>query len=396
MNSFQLEKYDSSQDGNRVDFSIRFGDETHQIFFASKDTKIEFNLDALLAFSLPICMTKKADWLPQGQITKEIVDNLPGIMDFFQTWKPKTYRPKLPNITPIARTKKPHDRVGLFFTGGVDSYFTLFKNFDQITDLIYIHGLEMSLEKIALRNEISQMLNRVGRETGKNVIEIETNLRKFTSKYASRPVTHGFELVGAAYLLQDSLRQAWLSGGVSHEQMIMSSMHPDLIALMSSPVMKISVDGHALSRLEKIAILARQTHHLSRQPNDFIDIKPAHSQLVMETLRVCNENRGDKYNCGTCLKCLLTMIDLRLVNALEQFTSIKEPLDLRRVKQIDIHHPANFAFINNSVRELEQTKRDPELYDALLKAINQDSFSKRTRRWISKTKRKIIGQKSWY
>ncbi len=392
----QLEGVEFSDDNQRIDLTIRLEEETHNIFFATKNAPLHFDLDALLGFTFPICMIKGADWLPAGQLNQAIWDNLPRIMDFFQAWKPRIYRPKLPNVTPVVRPENPQKNVGLFFTGGVDSFFTLFKYMEQVTDLVYIHGLEMSLEKYALRREISQMLERVGRELGKNIIEVETNLRKFTSTYASRPATHGFELAGIAYLLQEHFNQVWIANGVTYDQMRPSSLHPEVTPLLQSPVMKILFDGHDLTRLEKTAILARRAENLSKKPDDYIHVTKEQSQLAMETLRICNENRGGAYNCGTCPKCLRTMLDLRLVNALDFCTTFKEPLDLKRVRRMDLSNTSNASFIKQSLHELERSHRDPELQAALRAALEHGTLLKKTKRWISRLKWQLIHRKKWY
>lgn len=396
MNTFQLDSITHSHDGHRIDLEVRLGEEHHQIFFSSQNAVLHYDLDSLLAFSLPVCMVKRADWLPEGELNKQIWENLPGIMDFIQAWKPRLYRPKLPNITPVDRSANHSSGVGLFFTGGVDSFFTLYKYFDQITHLVYIHGLEMSLDKRHMRQEISQMLHRVGQESGKNIIEIETNLRKFTFNYASRQVTHGFELAGIAYLLQNYFREVWIANGVTYDQMRPSSLHPDSTPLLQSHVMGILFDGQDLTRLEKTAILARGTEYLSEKPKDFVEVTQEQSKLAMETLRICNENRGDAYNCGTCPKCLRTMIDLRMVNALDLCPTFAKPFDLKRVRRMDLSNSSNASFIRQSFHELERTNRDPELKAALHEALDHDKFLKKVRRWIARLKWRRYARKNWY
>jgi hypothetical protein len=86
MKTFQLDEVRMSEDSHRIDLSIRLGDLQHQLFFSSKDASLNYDLDALLAFTLPICMVEKADWTPEGPINRVIYQHLPQIMDFFQAW----------------------------------------------------------------------------------------------------------------------------------------------------------------------------------------------------------------------------------------------------------------------------------------------------------------------
>jgi hypothetical protein len=254
----------------------------------------------------------------------------------------------------------------------------------------------MSLDKRTMRQKISQMLQRVGKEMGKGIIEIETNLRKFTFNYASRNVTHGFELAGIAYLLQDHFSEVWIANGVTYDQMRPSSLHPGITPLLQSHVMKIMFDGHDLTRLEKTAILARGTEYLSEIPKDFVEITQEQSKLAMETLRICNENRGDAYNCGTCQKCLRTMIDLRLVNALELCPTFAKPLDLKRIRRMDLSNSSNASFIKQSLYELERTNRDPDLKAVLHEALDNNKPLKKLKRWFARLKWRRYARKNWY
>ena len=68
-------------------------------------------------------------------------------------------------------------RVATFFTGGVDSFYTLFKNKSEITDVIFVYGLDIKLEDKVVRKEISLRLKKICAELKLNLIELETNLR---------------------------------------------------------------------------------------------------------------------------------------------------------------------------------------------------------------------------
>ena len=50
-----------------------------------------------------------------------------------------------------SRNGSPASGVGCFFSGGLDSLHTLFKNLDKITHLIFVHGIDIPLNNSALR-----------------------------------------------------------------------------------------------------------------------------------------------------------------------------------------------------------------------------------------------------
>jgi hypothetical protein len=50
-----------------------------------------------------------------------------------------------------SRNGSPAPGVACFFSGGLDSFHTLFKNLDKITHLIFVHGIDIPLNNSALR-----------------------------------------------------------------------------------------------------------------------------------------------------------------------------------------------------------------------------------------------------
>jgi hypothetical protein len=49
------------------------------------------------------------------------------------------------------------DRLGTFFSGGVDSFYTLLRFGDEITDLILVHGFDIALRNAPLRRAASEI-----------------------------------------------------------------------------------------------------------------------------------------------------------------------------------------------------------------------------------------------
>ena len=57
----------------------------------------------------------------------------------------------------------------------------------------------------------------------------------------------------------------------------------------------------------------------------------ARSPLAMATLRVC-PGYGSGYNCGTCLKCLRTALDLQTIGALESCATLPRTIDAEALR----------------------------------------------------------------
>src|SRR5574337_867736 len=45
-------------------------------------------------------------------------------------------------------------KVAVFFSGGLDSFYTLLKRRNEIDSLVFIHGFDIPLENVALREQV--------------------------------------------------------------------------------------------------------------------------------------------------------------------------------------------------------------------------------------------------
>ena len=71
------------------------------------------------------------------------------------------------------------DKTFSCFTGGVDSFDTLVRNEASIDALVYDHGFDIVLVRTDLREVTSEHLHDVSSITGKVLIEVSTNVRRF-------------------------------------------------------------------------------------------------------------------------------------------------------------------------------------------------------------------------
>ena len=108
-------------------------------------------------------------------------------------------------------------------------------------------------------------------------------------------------------------------------------------------MLEIVHDGCEADRPQKMAVVAR-------------------SSTALEHLRVCNKQSAG-YNCGHCEKCLRTMVNLRLVDALGRCPTLPGVLDLRRVARQKLPHDVR-AFTQANLK-LARDRRDWSLALAL-------------------------------
>jgi hypothetical protein len=280
------------------------------------------------------------------------------VQDFFLNWKPHYCRTQVINVTPNPRPLLPNGRVGLFFSAGVDAFFTLMKHQDEITDLIFIRGFDIPLTEVALLDRVSEAIHRAAAGFNKHVIEIETNAASFSTYFLPGHQVYGSLLTSAGHLLYPQFSRIYISAAHTPETLAPNGSHPDLDPFWSSTGLTFIHDGLETRRIDKVASVVQ-------------------SDIVLENLRVCLENRGSQYNCGRCQKCLRTMVALRMAGALERCKTFDRPLDLKRVARLRPQRQSRRVYFEEILQELEHTKADPDLEQAVRSALQEPGLIKR-------------------
>ncbi|MHB1456442.1 MAG: hypothetical protein ACYC0V_05945 [Armatimonadota bacterium] len=203
-------------------------------------------------------------------------------------------------------------KTGAFFSGGVDSFFTLLHHDEpsnpgvdlRVDDLLFVSGFDIplsnqtALEKIIIRNQM------VADELGKKLINVRTNIRNTRFGETDwRLLSHGAALASVALLLEDRYSSVLLGSTYTYDLLKPLGSHPAIDHLFSTRQCKIIHDGAGFSRIEKI---------------DFI----SQSKLAQQTLHVCWVSRTDE-NCGICCNCCRTMAVLDIYGVLDKFVTFK-------------------------------------------------------------------------
>jgi hypothetical protein len=129
--------------------------------------------------------------------------------------------------------------------------------------------------------------------------------------------------------------------------------------------------GLDVSRLEKVTFISNH-------------------EIVLQNLRVCHKRPEGAYNCGKCEKCLRTMINLEVNNALDLCNTFERDLDINAVKKIALKHSSKYPFYKQSLNALEKSNGNEELAAALRKMLNRPIWLNKTRRRLGKITRRIF------
>jgi hypothetical protein len=233
--------------------------------------------------------------------------------------------------------------VGLFFSGGVDSFYSALTHRDELTHLVFVHGFDIRLVERQKRRLVADSLRSAADGLGLQLIEVETTIHDSSDRHVSWEWDYfGSAMVSVGLLLAPVLRKIYIASSYAPDYPVFGGSSPLVDPLWSSEQVEIVHDTE-VRRVEKLGVVAA-------------------SPVAPRWVRPC---MGDSraYNCGRCRKCLGVMVALRLAGVPEDSTAFPK-LDLSVLARM----PLIGGYVNRNMlvylQKAEQ-KGDEELAAAL-------------------------------
>lgn len=369
-NKLEIRVTNIADQGHLIQSEYQTGSENHQVYFRCDNTVLTTNNEAFIALGFPYGLKNGGTIRAEGDISQQFLSSAPTMLDIYTVWFPTLKRFDIQGVKPVTKIKEQGQGVGVFFTGGMDSFYTLLKYRNEITHLVYVHGFDIKLDQTWHRQQTSEMLHRVASGFNVRLIEIETNLRSFTDQYLHWTLAHGSAFACIGHLLAPGLRRLYISASNTYDMLHPWGTHPMLDPLWSSELIEFFHAGCEATRIDKAK-------------------KIAESEVALHNLRVCWKNQEGSYNCGRCEKCLRTMINLHIAGALDRCTTFNEPLDIDRVARMNVTEDFIRPMVIQNIKALENREGDEELRNALVKVLNRPQ-------WKMKLKNKLKGYRYIY
>lgn len=349
------------------------------VFFKTGDAILTPSSEAWFFLSLLPSMKLGVDFCLDAPISPRLLGAADRLSDIYCSWYADFHRAGLLDAAPATIFPAPGQGVGVFFTGGMDSFYTLLKHRDEITHVIFVHGIDVGLRDTRLRQQVSEMLSHVGQKFGMGVIEIESNIRGFLEHYdIDWAVGHGDAFACTGHLLAPYFKRIYIPSSFTYANLFPWGTHPLTDPLRSSEALEFVHDGNEAGRPQKAALLAK-------------------SDIALRFLRVCFHNVDSAYNCGQCEKCIRTMINLQAAGALGRCTTFPDKLDLKQIRRLSITGDAGRAFLKENLHALENRPEEKELYEILLRLYRRPiwltrlhaQFWRRIRVWKRSVRRRL-------
>lgn len=323
------------QHSNRVEYQLEIAGKTYNPYFDSPRAELIGSVEAAVCMSALGAMKHGLDIRITDPVSKTFLTNQQRLMGIFTSWFPEFQLPHLQAEHVYQAESKNSGRVGSFFTGGADSFYTFIKHRADITDLIYVHGYDVQLEDLEKRQDISAMGAAIERDTGVRFIEIETNAVRLFKDHGKWGLHgHGYGLGTIVRLLDDYLERMYIPSSFAEAELMPWASHPDTDVLFADEAIEVIHDGCEAGRTEKIKLIAN-------------------SAMALQHLRVCWKKTEGTYNCGVCEKCLRTMTTLYGLGKLSAATTFPNVLSARAINGLLIDSDSARTFALENVRFLD-------------------------------------------
>lgn len=314
-------------------------------------------------YCLPLAMTRGWTLCSEQPISQKLLTAIPIAQDIFLQFLPEMRRVKV-DAPSCAEAVQPDRVSGSFFSGGVDGFYTFLKHRQSIRKLIFASGFDITLSQTRVIDIVTQQIRLMAQELEVGLIEVKSNMRHFSDPLLHWRFFIGASMGGTASLLSNQLDRVYIGSSHHYGDIYPWGTHPMLDPLWSTEATQIIYDGCEASRLNKLTLVAQ-------------------NPVALRRLRVCFNNRDDRYNCSRCEKCIRTMVGLRLLGVLDQCGTFNRQLDLKRISRLGIGDNGNVKRINMENYEYAKKHRiDPALVRALELSLRRSSWIKRVKkRW---------------
>jgi len=238
-----------------------------------------------------------------------LLENVKGVLAIWREWYPELHDVHIQ--CPVLSYQAPGQvpcaaRTAAFFSGGIDSYFTIARRMPgndfgipavgKVDDLLTVWGFDVGVYDEAQFSPLADMLAQSAERLGLRHIVFRTNLRTSEKlipfKDMWRRLSHGAGLAFIGLMLERAYKEVVLGSSYTYGNLFPWGSHPLQDVLFSTSVLQFEHDGASFTRVEKTDVVAKLP-------------------VAQSVLHVCFAQ--GRSNCSHCDKCYRTMMTLDLL-----------------------------------------------------------------------------------
>jgi hypothetical protein len=300
----------------------------------------------------------------EGEVSAELIRGSSKALGVYTSWGLSHPQDAAWGVRPRREQAVPRSApsAAAFFSGGVDSFYTLIRNHSKypsghprrIRTLLLLQGLDISLDDPSLFDQVRAAARTVATRFGCRLVCIATNARLLTVGVDWVAYGHAPCLMAAAHFVAASNDAVYVPAAYAADEVQPNAVHPVTDHLWSSEGLDVVHDGADASRGEKVALISKTPEALAH-------------------LRVCWRNPEGAYNCGRCEKCLRTMFDLSISGALRACPAFSNADLADGLNQVIIP-PHLTTFWQRSVYRALEAGADPIIIERARHALERSVF----------------------
>lgn len=279
-------------------------------------------------------------------ICPELRGNLDRLQAVFRMWGP-TMRVELQSVNlEVPLASAPAGRgAGSFFSGGVDGMHTWLEAPERVSRAVFVRGIDFQLDNPVYDESFARNAAWLAaRDTA--LIPVSSNIRWVGRAFGLGWNNYfGAGLSAIAHVIGFSTTYIAASQTWSH--LWGDGSHPATDPLWSSATRRIVHHGRGAMRWQKL-------ERIAREPG------------ALDILRVCWQDQG--FNCGTCEKCLRTMVLLRILKL--HSPNFPELDDLRPIARLAPSDSSEATFVRDALA-LARARGDHQAAAALLRSLRR-------------------------
>ena len=186
------------------------------------------NGDPFLVALLAPAMAAGEPLTVNASVSPRLFSSVDRIQDIYQRWNQQLCKIHVDAPIRSRPFSSENSRVGLFFSLGVDSFYSLLKNSrehpndsESIGDLLLVEGFDIREDKHAgLFKHVLRNAEAVADHFGKSLVPVSTNLREFADRYVRwGPIYHGAALSSVALATEALFRRAYIAASYTYERL---------------------------------------------------------------------------------------------------------------------------------------------------------------------------------
>ena len=310
--------------------------------------------DAFVAALLMPAMRLGEELEVDAPVSARLLRSVRTVMEVYQAWW--ALGPVRVAAGPGPERGRGGPAVGLFFTTGVDCFYSLLKDVGRrpepdhqpVTDLLYVNFEQRAGPDY---DRLLDRVRHVADQTGTRMVVVDTNIRALSDALVGWESYHGAALAAVALALQGRLGRCLIAASDQYGHLPPLGSHPVLDHLWSTERLEIVHDGAEATRTDKVE------RQLGRSP------------LALEHVVVCWQGKPGQ-NCGECEKCLRTMVAFELAGALRACRTLPDTLDFDRLRAVPMWSADSRDAMRSMVVDARHRGR-PDIAEAAEQALHR-------------------------